>query len=53
MAEAYAYGSGGEPLVPPLDSPAWDLLGLTPNDLAPITTDLERQMVEITAIFLA
>lgn len=53
MAEAYAYGSGGEPVVPPLDSPAWDLLGLTPNDLAPISTDLEKQMVEITAIFLA
>lgn len=52
MAEAFAYGNGGEPVVPPLDTPAWDLLGLAPADLAPIATDLERQMVEITAIFL-
>jgi HD-like signal output (HDOD) protein len=53
MAEAYSLGSGGEPVVPPLDLPAWDVLGLTPTDLAPITSDMERQMTEISAIFLA
>lgn len=52
LVEALAYGSGGEPVVTPLDPPAWDALGLTATDLTPITADLERQMVEITAIFL-
>jgi HD-like signal output (HDOD) protein len=52
LAEALGYGSGGEPVVPPFDTPAWELLGLNVTDLAPITTDLEKQMVEITAIFL-
>ena len=53
MVEALAFGSGGEPVIPPLDPPAWEILGLTPGDLAPICNDLERQMVEITAIFLS
>jgi HD-like signal output (HDOD) protein len=52
LVEALAYGSGGEPVVTPLDPPAWDLLGLMATDLTSIATDLERQMVEITAIFL-
>ena len=52
LVEALAYGSSGEAVIPALDPPAWDLLGLTPADLAPISSDLERQMVEITAIFL-
>lgn len=52
LVEALAYGSGGEPVVTPLDPPAWDALGLVPSDLPAIASDLERQMVEITAIFL-
>ena len=53
MVEALAFGSGGEPVIPPLDPPAWEILGLTPSDLGPICHDLERQMVEISAIFLS
>ena len=52
LVESLGYGSGGEPVVTPLDPPAWDLLGLMATDLAPIASDLERQMVEVTAIFL-
>jgi len=52
LAEALAYGSGGEPVVTPLDPPAWDALGLAASDLTQITSDLERQMVEVLAIFL-
>ncbi|HEX3135397.1 MAG TPA: HDOD domain-containing protein [Planctomycetota bacterium] len=52
LVDALAYGSSGEPVVTPLDPPAWELLGLTATDLTPITSDLERQMVEVTAIFL-
>lgn len=52
LIEGLAYGSGGEVVVPPLDPPAWELLGLLPLDLAPITTGLEKQMVEVSAIFL-
>jgi HD-like signal output (HDOD) protein len=53
LVEALAYGSGGEPVVTPLDPPAWELLALAPSDLTAIAHDLERQMVEITAIFLS
>ena len=53
MVEALAYGSGGEPVVPPLDPPAWEILGLAPSDLVPVCNALEQQMVEITAIFLS
>lgn len=52
LVEALAHGSGGEPVVPPLDPPAWDVLGLQPLDLAPISAALERQVVEVAAIFL-
>lgn len=52
LVEGLMHGSGGEAVVPPLDPPAWDVLGLRPLDLAPITADLERQMVEVTAVFL-
>ena len=52
LVEALAYGSGGEPVVPPLDPPAWEVLGLLPLDLAGISNDLEKQMVEVGSIFL-
>jgi HD-like signal output (HDOD) protein len=52
LVESLAHGSGGEAVVPPLDPPAWDALGLLPLDLAPISAALERQMVEVSAIFL-
>jgi HD-like signal output (HDOD) protein len=52
LVEALAFGSGGEAVVPPLDPPAWDQLGLLPLDLAPISAALEKQMVEVATIFL-
>jgi HD-like signal output (HDOD) protein len=52
LVEGLGYGSGGEPQVPPLAIPSWEVLGLAPGDLAPLGADLERQMIEITAIFM-
>jgi HD-like signal output (HDOD) protein len=53
LAEALGYGSAGEAVVPPLDPIAWNLLELSPADLSPLTTALERQVAELKAIFIA
>lgn len=53
LVEALGHGAAGEAVVPPLDPQAWELLGLKPADLEPLTNDLERQVVELGGIFLA
>jgi putative nucleotidyltransferase with HDIG domain len=53
VADALGFGSSGEPIVPPLDAHAWDLLGLPISELAGIADGLERQVIELTDIFVA
>lgn len=53
MVDALGFGAAGEAIVPPLDVHSWELCGLTPGELERISQDLERQVVELTGIFVA
>ena len=52
LVDALGYGSAGEAIVPPLDQHAWDLSGLAVSALPGIAEGLERQVVELTDIFI-
>lgn len=53
LVESLGHGLSCEPVVPPLDPPAWELLGLPPSTLATVSEALERQVVELQAIFMS
>ena len=53
LVEALGYGVSCEPVVPSMDPPAWDMLGLQPQCLAAVAEALERQVVELQAIFMS
>ena len=46
ITNAMQLGSSGEKNVPPLDSKAWDQIGLSPSILVPVTEQLMRQCDE-------
>jgi HD-like signal output (HDOD) protein len=48
MANAIGRGSSGERFVPPLESEAWEIVGLSPNFLELTFNQLDRQFEEIT-----
>lgn len=52
LVEALGYGSAGESVIPPLDAHAWELSGLAVGELARVSEALERQVVELTDIFI-
>ncbi len=47
MVNALQWGTSGAHLVPPLESSAWDLLGLPPNVLPSLLKDLRGQVNEV------
>jgi putative nucleotidyltransferase with HDIG domain len=52
MVEAMGFGSAGEAIVMPLDAHAWELSGIAVSELSRIGEALERQVVELTDIFI-
>jgi hypothetical protein len=48
LVRGLGYGSGGDPLVPPIDARAWERLGLTPElldrALASFDADLDQAL---------
>ena len=52
IANALELGFSGERLVPPLDGPAWALLGLDLAELPLMVADVERQHADVVQIML-
>lgn len=52
LVDALGYGTAGEAIVPPLDAHAWELSGIAIGELSRISDALERQVVELTDIFI-
>jgi len=50
ICQAMEFGQGAEWGVPPLDEPAWDRLGLSPNVLGSVLKQSESQIAETFAI---
>jgi len=42
VVNAMAFGTSGEPAVPPLSAPAWDVVGLAPELLGDVVDEVER-----------
>jgi len=51
ITTALGIGSSGETFVPPLDTRAWDLTGLSPNVLSQAVKQLDRQVDEAVSSF--
>lgn len=47
---AYALFDNAEEAIPPLDTLAWDLVGLAAEDVEPVVTEAERQFAEVFAL---
>lgn len=52
LVDALGYGAAGEYIVPPLDAHSWELCGVPVAQLPRIADALERQVVELTDIFV-
>lgn len=52
LVSAMQIGTSGEQFVPPVDSRAWDLLGLTPAGLTSLAAAIDEQMEAVEAAFL-
>lgn len=52
LVSALQIGSSGEHFVPPVDSRAWDVLGLTSDSLATLVSAIDEQMEAVEEIFL-
>lgn len=53
IVHALRCGTSGERYVPPLHGPHWELAGLTPDMLAPLSKEIHRQLEEVTKTILA
>ena len=50
VAHALELGESGNPFVPPLDATAWNALGIEPNSLMKLVTDLDAQFEDMAEI---
>ncbi len=53
MAISVGEGTSGDGIFPPLDTAAWEAVGIDISDLYPIVLQADRQIQEIVHIFLA